>query len=203
MSEKTPHSINPEFGFYARHTIADNVLREFKEISGEDVEIRQEEVGFRFFNHDGTDFGDPVIRIGGKVKAGGKSEELISEAYRFERSDDNSSYVIISIETDEMVDYMKESSYNYKQHAQVKIIQDEVQSLFMQHDLYPDNDEFRNASIKVARLGKLSESRGMQRMVYDLVGQERLKWGIEQLIQQGRITDSQRSYLSDILESFS
>ncbi len=202
MSEKTPHSINPEFAFWARHTIADKVLQGFREMNEEGAFVMEEGIGYRFFSQNGTDYGDPVIELGGAVKPGGRTDKLVSEAYQLERDDEYDPHMIVSIDTEGEVKRLQETIPGSAMYAKLTIADGVIYSKEAQNELYPDNEDFSGTGRTIVRLDTYDSKNQIQQMYLEKVGIERVRWGLNQLIEQGRLSGVQREVLEKVASSY-
>lgn len=198
MSEKTPHSINPEFQFWAKNKNADNVINGFREADEEGAFVLEEGIGFKFHYEDGSDIGSSVIQIGGEVKAGGVTEKLVSETYQLERADDKDHYFLISMMHAPADSKLEKKPKPYSP----MVIFESVQGLTqLQEEGYPDNDDFLlHHGKRVVNLGY----EGRLGVLHSLVNSEekRIGWGMKQFMEKAFLTPSQREILEKVAANY-
>lgn len=203
MSESTPHSINPEFQFWAKHEIADTIINGFREIDEDGAVVLEEGVGFRMFAEEGVDKGELVMQLGGTVKVGGKSEVLVSDAYQQERSNERDPQILISMQHNEIAARLKGNTLDFSHKVLVRITEGIFPFPAGQHELFPDNDGFLEAmSRDELNLVEYSKNRPSQLQILGTLGLSRVRWGLEQFSQHAYLNREQRDVLQKIVDSY-
>lgn len=200
MSEKTPHSVNPEFAFWAYHKLADKVISGFKEFDEDGAIVLEEGIGYRFYEENGQDKGNAVLKIGGTVKPGGKTESLVSQAYQEERKGDHSPHMIIWINSAD-IDLDLNQRIRVAEHQAMVVLQiTEIKSQ-KQHELYPDNDEFLDIARTEVKLGPNNSN---QNYLYRLRNFDRTKirWGLDQFLHTAFLNRDQRDLVEEVAKSY-